>query len=99
MTTAPPHCFIATRQLVESHNWEPLAHPAYSSDPAPSKYHLFGSRGNVLNDLRFDSHAEAKKWIDSWFAAKDNPFFWKAFLNCLKDREIMWLAKAQYFEI
>uniref|UniRef100_A0A0K2VJ35 Putative LOC100883261 [Megachile rotundata] n=1 Tax=Lepeophtheirus salmonis TaxID=72036 RepID=A0A0K2VJ35_LEPSM len=72
MTTHPS---IVTHQLVESYNWEPLAHAPYSSDLAPSDYNFFASMGRPLNDLHFNSHAEVKKWIDGWFAAQDEDFF------------------------
>lgn len=67
----------ATRELVESYDWEPLVHAAYSPDLAPSDYHLFSSMGHALSEQRFNSHEEAKKWIDDWFAAKDGQFFWR----------------------
>lgn len=74
---APPHRTRATKELVESYNWEPLTHAAYSPDLAPSDYHLFASMGHALSEQRFDSHENAKKWLDDWLAAKNQQFFWR----------------------
>ena len=53
-----------------------LPHPAYSSDLAPSDYHLFSSMGHALAERHFDSYENVRKWIDE-FASKDEEFFWR----------------------
>lgn len=95
---APPHRTRAAKNLVESFNWEPLEHAAYSPDLAPSDFHLFASMGHALNEKRFNSHAEAKKWIDDWFKAKDAPFFWRG-IHKLPERWQKCVASdGHYFE-
>jgi len=54
-----------------------LFHPAYSPDLAPSDYHLFSSMGYALAERHFDSYEEVRKWLDEWFASKDEEFFWR----------------------
>jgi histone-lysine N-methyltransferase SETMAR len=36
-----PHTAARTRALLEHFNWELSDHPSYSTDLAPSDYHLF----------------------------------------------------------
>ena len=58
-------------------NWEVLSHPAYSPDLTPSDYHLFSSMGHALAERHFDSYEDVRKWLDEWFASKDEEFFWR----------------------
>jgi len=47
--------------------------------PAPSDYHLFSSMGHALAERHFDSSDEdVRKWLDEWFASKDEEFFWRS---------------------
>jgi len=57
-------------------NWEVLSHPAYSPDLAPSDYHLF-SMDHALAERHFNSYEDVRKWLDEWFASKDEEFFWR----------------------
>ena len=58
------------QNYLETLNWEVLPHPAYSPDLAPSDYHLF-SMGHALAERHFDSYEDVRKWLDEWFASKD----------------------------
>ena len=95
---APPHRTRATRELVETYDWEPLVHAAYSPDLAPSDYHLFASMGHALSEQRFNSHEEAKKWLDDWFAAKDGQFFWRGIHKLPERWEKCVASDGYYFE-
>jgi len=44
---------------------------------APSDYHLFASMSHALAEQRFDSYEDMKKWLDEWFAAKGENFYWR----------------------
>ena len=66
-------------------NWEVLPHPTYSPDLAPLDYHLFSSMGHVLAERHFDSYEDVRKWLDEWFASKDEEFFDVVYTNCPKD--------------
>ena len=46
---ARPHKSLATRTKLLELGWEVMLHPPYSSDFAPSCYHLFRSLQNFLN--------------------------------------------------
>ena len=56
-------------------DWEILYHPPYSPDIAPSDCHLFRSMAHGLAEQHFTSYEEAKNWVDSWIASKDEEFF------------------------
>jgi len=49
---------------------------------APSDYHLFASIDHALAEQRFGSYEDVKKWLDEWFAAKGEDFYWR---GCPKD--------------
>ena len=54
-----------------------LPHPAYSPDLALSDYHLFSLMDHALAEWHFDSYEDGvRKWLDEWFASKDEEFFW-----------------------
>ena len=45
---APSHITKLVKETIEAFDWEILSHAAYSSDLAPSDYHLFASMGHAL---------------------------------------------------
>jgi len=45
---ASSHTAKLVRETIEAFGWEKLSHAAYSSDLAPSDYHLFASMGHAL---------------------------------------------------
>ena len=61
---APSHTSIIVQNYLETFNWEVLPHPAYSSDLAPSDYHLSSSMGHALAERHFDSYEDVRKWLD-----------------------------------
>ncbi|KZC14048.1 Histone-lysine N-methyltransferase SETMAR, partial [Dufourea novaeangliae] len=50
----PYTCMVTLQKLLEL-GWDVLPHPAYSSDMAPSNYHLFRSLQNSLIGKTFYS--------------------------------------------
>uniref|UniRef100_A0A0K2SXR1 Putative LOC100903547 [Metaseiulus occidentalis] n=1 Tax=Lepeophtheirus salmonis TaxID=72036 RepID=A0A0K2SXR1_LEPSM len=90
------HRSIAIRQLVESYNWEPLAHVTYSPDLAPTS---LPSMSLALNDLRFNSQAEAKNGSMAGFQPKTNDFFFWKGIHKLPERWKKCVAtEGAYFE-
>ena len=95
---APSHRTRATRELVESYNWESLTHAAYSPDLAPSDFHLFSSMGHALAEQRFTSYEDVKKWLDDWFGSKDHQFYWRGIHKLPERWEKCVASDGDYFE-
>jgi len=51
--SARPHVAKSIKTYLETLKWEVLSHPLYSSDIAPSDYHLFRSMTHDLADQYF----------------------------------------------
>ena len=52
---ARPHVAQLTAQKIEELDWEPLLHPAYSPDIAPSDFYLFRSLEHSLAEKQFEN--------------------------------------------
>ncbi|QQP49497.1 Transposase [Caligus rogercresseyi] len=75
-----------------------LQHAAYSPDLAPSDYYLFASMGQALVEQRFPSYEDVRKWLDDWFASKEQQLFWRG-IHILPERwEKCIYSDGQYFE-
>lgn len=71
---ARPHVTVPVKNYLETLNWEVLPHPPYSPDIAPSDYHLFRSMAHGLSEQHYTFLEDAKNWVDSWIASKDEDF-------------------------
>ena len=95
---ASSHTAKVVKNTLKALNWEILSHPPYSSDFAPSDYHLFASMGHSLAEQRFANLEEVEKWLVEWFALKEKKFFW----NGIHDLPERWVkcveSNGQYFE-
>ena len=58
---APSHTSKRVKEMIETFSWQILAHAAYSSDLAPSYYHLFASLGHALAEQRFTSYENVRE--------------------------------------
>lgn len=95
---APSHTAKPVKETIATFGWEILPHAAYSPDLAPSDFHLFASMGHALADQRFTSYDNVRKWLDDWFAAQEEQFFWSG-IHKLPERWQKCIASAgQYFE-
>ncbi|KAF6130886.1 hypothetical protein HJG60_007843 [Phyllostomus discolor] len=72
---ARPHVSLMTRQKLLQLGWEVLIHPPYSSDIAPSGFHLFRSLQNSLNGKNFNSLEDCKCHLEKFFAQRDKKFW------------------------
>jgi len=71
----PSHTAKLVKEMIKAFGWEILLHAAYSSDLAPSDYHLFASMGHALAQQRFTSYEDVRKWLDD--CSKEQQFFWR----------------------
>ena len=55
------HTAKLVKETIEAFSWEILPHAAYSSDLAPSDYHLFASMGHALVQQRFTPYEDVRK--------------------------------------
>ena len=72
---AKPHVSLMTRQNLLQLGWEVLIHPPYSTDIAPSDFHLFRSLQNSLNGKNFSPLEDCKRHLEQFFAQKDKKFW------------------------
>jgi hypothetical protein len=49
---------LKTQEAITKLGWTVLPHPPYSSDLAPSDFHLFGALKDVIRGKRFGSNDE-----------------------------------------
>lgn len=95
---ARPHVAQVVKTYLETLKWDVLPHPPYSPDIAPSDYHLFRSMAHGLAEQHFHYYEEAKNWVDSWIAAKDEQFFRRG-IRMLPERwEKVVASDGQYFQ-
>ena len=69
---APAHRALATQKKLDYLGFQCLDHPPYSSDLAPSDYHLFPGLKKQLKGRHFSSDAEVIAAAETWL---DGPFF------------------------
>ena len=92
------HMSTIVQYYLETLNWEVLLHPAYSSDLTSSDYHLFSSMGHALAERHFDSYEDVRKWLDEWFASKNEEFFWRGIHKLPERWEKCIVSEGKYFE-
>ena len=72
---ARPHTATRTNALIKLFNWEIFDHPPYSSDLAPSNYHLFTKIKVWLATQRFHTNEELMDGVNNWLHNLAVPFF------------------------
>ena len=71
---ARSHTAAHTVETLQKLNFEVLDHPPYSTNVAPSDYHMFGPLKEVLRGHRFISDQELKEAVHAWLAAQPKTF-------------------------
>jgi hypothetical protein len=84
-----PHTTNMTKAAIQEFHWEIPPHPSYSTDLAPSDYHLFRSLSNNLRRVSFNNNAELQNWLDDFFTAKLADFFKRGFENLPERQEVV----------
>ena len=60
---------------VERNGYEPIPHPTYSLDLAPSDYFLFPNLKKDIRGRHFQSNEEVMAAVEEWVRDKDPGFF------------------------
>jgi histone-lysine N-methyltransferase SETMAR len=63
---ARPHTTARTNALIKRLNWQIFNHSSYSSDLAPSDYHLFSNMKDWLTTQHFHSNEELMDGVNNW---------------------------------
>lgn len=67
---ATPHTARITKTKIRELGWEPMPHPPYSPDLAPSDFHLFRSLSNALRGTKFTTNEEVQIFTDNFLQRK-----------------------------
>ena len=78
---ARPHTAKATCQKLMDFGWTKVTHPPYSSDFAPSDYHLFRSLSDHLRDLCFDDQGALINDLAHFFASQPLEFYERGIMS------------------
>jgi len=54
--------------------------------------------GHALAERHFDSYEDVRKWLDKWFASKDEEFFWSGIHKLPERWEKCIVSEGKYFE-
>jgi len=74
---AAAHRAFATPKKLAYLGFQCLDHPPYSSDLAPSDYHLFPALKNQLKGHHFSSNVEVTAAVETWLDGKSSEFFFE----------------------
>jgi len=72
---APAHWVLATQKKLAYLHFQFLDHIPYSSDLAPSDYHLFSGLKKQLKGGRFSSEAKVIAAAETWLDGQTAEFF------------------------
>jgi hypothetical protein len=72
---AQSHTAARTNYLIKLFSWEIFDHPPYSSDRAPSDYHLFTKMKVWLTTQHFHTNEELMDRVNNWLYNLAAPLF------------------------
>jgi histone-lysine N-methyltransferase SETMAR len=72
---ARPHTAKVVEKKLETLGWEKVTHPPYSTDLAPSDYHLFRSLQHDLKKQQFNNEDALKTYLHRFFDSKTKEFY------------------------
>ncbi|GFY56452.1 histone-lysine N-methyltransferase SETMAR [Trichonephila inaurata madagascariensis] len=74
---ARPHVERVARNTIQRLGWETLCHPPYSTDLAPSDYHLFHSPDSHIRGKYCTNEADVRQAFTDFFASHIPEFYRK----------------------
>ncbi|CAJ0592479.1 unnamed protein product [Cylicocyclus nassatus] len=75
ISNTTPHIASATKNELATYGWTVLPHPPYSSDLAPSDYHLFSALQRHLDGQDFKKREEVKAALNIFFESQQTTFW------------------------
>jgi len=72
---ARPHTAAHTLETLKQLKWEPMEHPPYSPDLAPSDFHLFDLLKEALSGRRISCDDDVEAAVYQWLCAQPKTFF------------------------
>ncbi|UYV64977.1 hypothetical protein LAZ67_3002631 [Cordylochernes scorpioides] len=69
------HVAQVVKAAFQELEWEVLQHPPYSTDIAPTDYHLFRSMSNHMRGTTFDDEEGLKSWLNNFFDTSPGDFW------------------------
>jgi transposase len=72
---ARPHTARATVATITDLHFDTLPHPPYSSDVAPSDYHMFGPLKKAMGGKKFRYDEEVHQAVHEWLRTRLQEFF------------------------
>ena len=76
-----PHVAKSPCEKLLKLGWIIIPHPAYSSDLAPTDYHLFRSLSHHLREKKFDDKNDVKTDVANFFGQKAQDFYERGILS------------------
>ncbi|UYV76778.1 hypothetical protein LAZ67_14001999 [Cordylochernes scorpioides] len=82
---ARQHAARTTQTLLVNFKWEIFTHPSYSSDLAPSDFHLFPALKLHLGGKQFANDDEVQAEANHWLRKQDTAWYNSGIKNCYND--------------
>jgi hypothetical protein len=73
-----------TLQTIHNYGWILLSHPPYSTDLAPSDYHLFGPLKDHLNCHHYETDEAIQEAVGSWLHGAGPDFYRRGIFKILQ---------------
>jgi histone-lysine N-methyltransferase SETMAR len=89
-----PHTGAATVSNIATFGWECLDHAPYSTDLAPSDFHLFPNLKRTLEELRFTTNED----VEAAERTQDTDFYQQGFFKLVKRWDICINVGGDYVE-
>jgi hypothetical protein len=81
---ALPHPAEKITKLLEKFGWENLDHAPYSSNLAPSDFHLFPKMKEFLGDKQMTTDEDVKETVTDWLDGLEADFYDKGIVELVQ---------------
>ena len=66
-----PHTRLITRKAIAKLGWTLFPHPPYSTDNAPSDFHIFGALRVAIRGKSFGGYDEVIEEVQTWLRVQN----------------------------